>query len=126
MRNIQMNMTFSVHPTLPGLWVITNGEGESGPRNNTCLIKEGLVARSGKAYWTTKSINGNVKIIVLSTGTFNFIDCTFTGQWQSSSGSSGSYAYFKLSQGKESPRKDLESQEDETEIEGSWTEQVEL
>jgi hypothetical protein len=103
----KMKMAFLM-VTTPGLWII-GGDGirdsdtvethEEEVHLDGFIIEAGLVSKSGKAYWVTRFRENPAEPSILSTGTWDFAQNEFTGQWQGSDGSVGKYLFCKLDGG---------------------------
>lgn len=71
------------------------------------IINYGFACYDGLAYWKDnciKSRSGDVGLSVISNGTFDYRNKTFTGKWMSSTGFVGEYTHFSYlgpSQGQE-------------------------
>lgn len=77
-----------------------NISGEIEDSEGLSKIVQDFVTYDGKAYWkdgkNVKSRFGGMNVSFISQGNFDFEKNTFSGTWQSSTGSSGSYTHFKL------------------------------
>jgi hypothetical protein len=77
-----------------------NISGEIEDSEGLSKIIQDFVTYDGKAYWkdgkNIKSRFGGLNVSIISEGNFDFEKNTFSGTWQSSTGSSGAYTHFKL------------------------------
>lgn len=67
----------------------------SGIDSDGCTtITEGHANYDGTAWWKEKNTTGDVGMLVLTTGKFDFVGHSFTGEWYSSTDNEGSYTSF--------------------------------
>ena len=71
--------------------------GTSNDDDGDAVIDEGYVSFDGmKAWWKDRCVTGDVGMVVLTEGSFNFKTNTFMGKWISSSGAEGHFTRFSL------------------------------
>jgi len=71
--------------------------GKSKDADGETTIEEGYVSYDGSnAWWKETNISGDVGLSVINHGTFNFETNTFSGEWTSSTGYSGTFTSFSL------------------------------
>ena len=71
--------------------------GTSNDDDGHAVIDEGYVSFDGmKAWWKDRSVTGNIGMMVLNEGSFNFKTNTFMGKWVSSLGTEGHFTRFSL------------------------------
>ncbi|KAL7508988.1 hypothetical protein ACHAWX_000742 [Stephanocyclus meneghinianus] len=69
--------------------------GEGSDADGTTKVTDGFIAYDGSAWWLEETFSGkDTGLKVLSNGTFDFGNNTFSGSWRSSSKYQGSYVSF--------------------------------
>jgi hypothetical protein len=93
-----------IHTGIVTLSFTDNGKGYSlsgtvADVDGQSTIIDDFVTYDGKAYWQdrcTSSSSGDEGLLVVTEGTFDFVNSTFSGSWTSSTGRTGSYTKFVL------------------------------
>ena len=62
------------------------------------MIEDGFAKYDGRAWWIEKAITGDVGLLVLSKGQFNFHNQSFEGTWLANTMLSGPYLSFQTIQ----------------------------
>ena len=86
------SITLSFHDKGSSDGYILSGSGIDADGCTT--ITEGHVNYNGTAWWKEKNTTGDVGMLVLSTGKFDFVGHAFTGEWYSSTNIKGTYTSF--------------------------------
>lgn len=70
-------------------------EGEGSDVDGTTKVTDGYISYSGNAWWLEETLSGqDAGLKILSKGTFDFSNNSFSGTWRSSSKYQGKYVSF--------------------------------
>ncbi|KAL7476082.1 hypothetical protein ACHAW6_001962 [Cyclotella cf. meneghiniana] len=70
-------------------------EGEGSDSDGLTKVTDGFISYNGTAWWLEEAFSGvDTGLKVLSKGTFDFANNTFSGTWRSSSQNQGDYVSF--------------------------------
>jgi len=69
-------------------------EGEGSDSDGITKVTHGFITYNGSAWWLEEACSGDTGLKVLSKGTFDFANNTFSGTWRSSSQNQGDYVSF--------------------------------
>jgi hypothetical protein len=88
--NGSITLTFHYKGSPDGYVLSGNGIDADG----CTTITEGYANYDGTAWWKEKTTTGDVGMQVLSTGKFDFVEHSFTGEWYSDTNTKGTYIFF--------------------------------
>lgn len=90
MHNASLCLFFTPDPQRQGFRITGQGSDIDG----STIIEDGFAKYDGTCWWKERAITGDVGLLVLSRGKFNFFQNTFEGTWLANSMISGPYLSF--------------------------------